>query len=413
MGTRDSATAMAVVKDSLGADFAKPNGGGVGGGSDDDDAGDDDAGAADTGDDGEDGEGGEHDFDDLSGAEDDDGDAADDADATRDQDRRRPKDDLRRRSEQRTEQRTEQRDGRAKPFEYRPVKRDAKGNLVDSTGQIVARAGREARVYQNAFRNAQAASRQETQRAQRETTQLRDNLERAIEIGTKAYNQLEALQKQGNLAKEAGLSGEEHAEAVRLASLSKRDPGAFVRHVLTQAAARGIDLKALGLQGGALDTAAIRQLVDDAVKPLSDAARQEQARREQEAANSERVETLRREVEDWFGANPEAEAYGEVILEAMKRRPNSTLNEVWANIQLYEMRTGQSLVDRGEHRRDGRNGNGRDVRTEQRREPMPRGRMPVNDRGGTDDARAPAPVSASYDDIIKDVMAATTTRRRA
>src|SRR6478609_7490255 len=76
---------------------------------------------------------------------------------------------------------------RSKSMQFDPradFRRDQKGNLVDPrTGEIIARAGSEARIYQRIHKQATDYIRGASSRIQSHLTQEREKLGRAIEIG--------------------------------------------------------------------------------------------------------------------------------------------------------------------------------------------------------------------------------------
>ena len=259
------------------------------------------------------------------------------------------------------------------------IKPDGKGNLVNAQGQIVARAGKEARLYQDLHK-----TRGQAQTLQGQVADVTSRLRKAVEIGQQLHRDLQTAKSQADAIKQFGLEQADHLTALRLFKELRDNPQQALKNLLTRAATNGINLAELGMQGqfdpkSLLDV--VRQEIGAAVNPLkerSEAEKQQQARAAAEQQQREQVQT---EVNNFFAANPEAQQYLPVFQQTIKQFPDMSLGECWARIQLQLERNPQ-----------------------QRRQPQnsPRGRSlplgrPTPPQGNND----LAPVSDSYEAIVR------------
>src|SRR3989304_7853366 len=100
---------------------------------------------------------------------------------------------------------------------------------------------------------AQTKHAQLEQQSRMVVSDLTQRLNEAVRIGTELHTQYKTLNEAGNIASKAGLTNDEHMQAVQFASEAKRDPVTAIKKLLTLAATRGIDLTQIGLQPGAVD----------------------------------------------------------------------------------------------------------------------------------------------------------------
>lgn len=272
------------------------------------------------------------------------------------------------------------------------VRADARGNLVDGNGRIVARAGKEARLYQTAFK--QGVQRGTSQGAGPATAQARDlsgRLTRAVEIGRELNAENVQFRAQTEALKKFNFTPEDQLNALQLFSDLKANPADALKKLLTRAAARGIDLTTLGTQGqNPADFKSLMDLVKEeigkAVKPVQERTETERQRVEQEQRSADALRVVNEDVANFFSQNPDARPYTGAIKEVLSQPEfrHMTLPEVWLRIQLWNERNPRS---RGANRQNSQ------------RRGIPTGRgAPVN---GT---REMAPVNQSYDQILKDVM---------
>lgn len=325
---------------------------------------------------------------DTDGSSSDQGDGLDDVSSASEQDtgerpQRRARDQYGREpKQQRQQQQPQQRI--PSTAEVRP---DARGNLIDGRGNVVARAGKEARFYQqavNASRHAQSVQAQAAAHVQ----DLSNRLQRAVEIGRDVYGRFERLQAQNEQIQRMGISPQEQLEALQLVAMSKTNPVQALKTILTRAAANGIDLSELGMTGsGDMKSLAdmLRGEIQQHMQPLRQRteaeARQEQLRREQEQAfNGAKVQ-----VAQFFAQNPGARDYLPVLDAVLQRYPQMSLGEIWAKLQLHLAQ--RQMVNGDRTRQRGAFPNGR-------------GRLPPQSRGNK-----MAPVNQTYEQIARSVMA--------
>jgi len=259
------------------------------------------------------------------------------------------------------------------------VKADGKGNLVSADGKIVARAGKEARLYQDLHK-----TRGQAQTLQGQLQDVTGRLQKAVEIGQQVHRDLLAARQQNDSVKQFGLDQGEHLTALRLFKELRDNPKEAIKNILTRAATNGINIAELGGAPGGIDSKSlidvIRQEIGTAVNPLrerTEADRQQAARTAQE---QEQRTKIGGEINTFFGANPEARQYLPVFTQTIKQFPDMTLGETWARIQLH-LATNPP------------NGG---ARTRQQGRSLPSGRsVPPQGDGEL------APVSDSYESIVR------------
>lgn len=220
---------------------------------------------------------------------------------------------------ERQPQRDQQQQRQPRPLpQNAPVKADQRGNLVNAQGVIVAKAGKEARLYTDAHKARQALA-----QTREDFQQVNTNLDKAIEIGQKLHEELEKYKERDTQMQQIGLQPQEMLEGAQLYAEAKKDPLAVLKKLLTRAAAAGIDLTPLGMQKGAFDPAALMEMfkteLANQTKPLRDASeRQTREQRETEERNRELGEA-RRDTEKYFKQNPDMVPYIRAFQEVLKQ----------------------------------------------------------------------------------------------
>lgn len=343
----------------------------------------------------------ENDLNDLSESLDDAGDdLGDDGDRvshTRQQEiqRRQQRDpDQQRRQPQQRQQRDQQRQQQQQPRRLptsAEVRADDRGNLIGPDGKVVAKAGFEARMYQDLHR-----SRGELGRTQSQLTDTSGRLNRAVEIGQTLHTENVQLKERiANLSgTKLGLNDQETIQAMQLAAESKTNPVAAIKRMLTMAAARGVDLTQIGVQNGGVDSKALVDLVREEMAKLAQPLQQQQQldrqRREQEQQQQQQNQNAEQEVMSFFQQNPDAQQHLKIFEQVLANPQFSkmSLGEVWARIQLNLMR----------NERAPQRNNIRQNPLQQRRS-LPAGRgMPQSSNA---DIASP---NASYDEILRGVL---------
>lgn len=265
------------------------------------------------------------------------------------------------------------------------VKADGKGNLIDGTGKVVARAGKEARLYQEAH-----TARTQVGQIQGQLRQAGTKLSEAVRIATALLNENNGYKAQGEALKAFNLKPDELLEAARMFTDYRTEPLAALRKMLTRAAASGINIAELGQGvGGAVDAKSIADLIKQEMAPLRQNMT-EQGERDRQAreADKQRADS-ESAVVSFFDANPDAKQYGQVFLHVMQTEEGRglSLSHIWDKIRL------NLLLNGGTQREDNTNPG----RPNGRRAPDGRGSRRAN-------VNEPASTSTSYEDIIKPLL---------
>lgn len=189
------------------------------------------------------------------------------------------------------------------------------GDLIDPrTGHVVARAGRERRIY-------------EQQRAvERATAPLQQELQRV-------RGELDAFRQAAQLPTQLGLNPQDTATALQFMSHWRRDPVGAARNMLTELRAAGYDLPELGSQ---VDAGAIRRMVMEAVAPFQqdrEAARQQA---EQQAA-------AQREVTQLFADMPWTQVQQSELSSLIEADSTLSLRDAAYQLQIWAVRNGYDI----------------------------------------------------------------------
>ena len=268
------------------------------------------------------------------------------------------------------------------------VRPDGRGNLVNAQGQVVARAGKEARLYQDLHK-----TRSQAQTLQGQFTDVTNRLKKAVEIGQQLHRDLATTKQQVEAVKQFGLDQNDHLTALRLFKELRDNPQQALKNLLTRAATNGINISELGAQGGfdpksLIDV--IRQEIGAAVNPLRERTEAEKKQQQESAALQQQRERVQGEVNSFFDSNPDARQYLPVFSQTIRQFPDMSLGEVWARIQLH-------LAQNPQPRSRSQNSPSR--------RSLPSGRpAPV---GGDSDL---APVSDSYEAIVRAALDASGIR---
>jgi hypothetical protein len=282
------------------------------------------------------------------------------------------------------------------------IKADAKGNLINAAGQIVARAGKEARLYQQARR-----SDERVQGLQAHATNVEQRLSRALEIANGLVSENDQYKARESQIQKFGLSSEEHLEALTLYAQNKTNPTQFIKNLLTRAAARGINVNEIMGGGGQFGqpggfdpsqiAAVLKEGLEAGLAPVRTLAETQQQERERLTQDAQAQERTRNEVQDFFNKNVEARPYMKVFTQVLAdpQFQHMSLGEIWLRIQLNQARRG----------------NGSGLRQNPRQNPQQRRGIPSG-RGSPGGQRQAmpngadqvAPVSQSYDAILRQTM---------
>ena len=193
---------------------------------------------------------------------------------------------------------------------------DGKGNIVDKDGKVLAKAGGEARLWQEASRaNAQV----------RNLTRERDNLMRERERNTAV---LENARKIAEMPQRLGVTKEDFNEGITLMGRWKADPVGVAREIVARTLTFGYNVTdILGKNAGdALEMKAITQLVNQTTAPM----RQQQ---EHAAAQQQNMARAEEQYTAFVAKYPDAELHAEAIANLMN---NSKVN---AEVAYYQVKS--------------------------------------------------------------------------
>lgn len=303
---------------------------------------------------------------------------------------------------------------RARSMQFDPradFRRDQKGNLVDPrTGEIIARAGSEARIYQRIHKQATDYIRGASGRIQGHLEQERQKLSRAVEIGLEFEKQAAATKQQLDRINAFELNQDQLLEAGQLYKQAQSDPVGVLKQLLTRAALNGIDISQLGFDSQNLDAKSIldmvRQEIGKGVKPVQDYAAQRQQETQNQQVQQKYLDEAKEQVEGFFQQTPAAVPFMN-IFHAVLSQPQfqqMSLASIWDKLQLHLMRKGIDPFNPQQQQRQQRPQT-RDTRPS-RSLPNGRGMAPGgNDSGGRQPNAGVAHPSKSYDAIIRELLA--------
>jgi len=318
----------------------------------------------------------------------------------------------RREDSQRGEQRQQQDPLRQNTLKFDPrstFRQDKKGNLVDArTGELIARAGSEARIYQRVHKQASDYIRAATGNIQNQMQGERQKLNRAVEIGLGFEKELSELKQYVNQINAFELPKEGLIEAAQYYKQAQSDPVGVLKNLLTRAALSGIDISQLGMDPNGLDPKSlveqIRKEIQQGIAPVAQFTNQQQAERQEQQVQSQYLQQAERQVSEFFGKTREAIPFTH-IFHAVLQQPrfqHMSLGEIWDKIQLHLMRNGVNPRQPPSRTQRQRLNGTRDVPS--RSLPNGQGMAPS---GGDTNGRGPAgPAhpSMSYDAIIREVL---------
>lgn len=272
------------------------------------------------------------------------------------------------------------------------VTADRNGNLIDKSGKVVARAGAQARFYQNWQRERRKAAEFASQ-----AQDFQGRLTRAVDIGRQLHSENQQLKAGAQKLQEFGFTPNDQINAMQLYSDLRTSPEATVKKILTRMAAQGITVGGMqpGSGGGAFDVKTVMDMIrgeiGKSMNPLLEQRRQEQQERETAQRQQQEINNVKGEVSDFFRRNPDARRYISTFQKVMAdpRYANMSLGEVYVNI----LRNNQNRQQPSNRQRTPSQGS------------LPRGRGTPPNANANGGKREPlAPLDASWDKIIGDVL---------
>ena len=247
-------------------------------------------------------------------------------------------------------------------------------DLVNANGEVVAAGGRERRFYETA--------QQQKARA--------DGLDAKV---TSLNAQLEAVNNAGTLGTQYNLTPEEVTTGAQLISAYKNNPVEAIQYMLTQAQGNGINVDSI-LNGGSTDVGAIKQLIENALAPLTE-QRQEQI--DTQAVNDRATEIYN----DFMVKYPDAAVHEDSLSRLLEQDSSLSVEAAYYKLQSYYNGKGLDWTKSLGTLQQELDATNTSETANTRAQPPDGG---VNTTNTTDTAQV-ADISTSTDDIIKEAMA--------
>ena len=261
------------------------------------------------------------------------------------------------------------------------LKHDARGNIVDQDGRIVASAGGERRLWE---KNQQLMA------------ELNNAQKKVIELS----NAQEQLQGLGKTAASMGLSDTDAAAALQLFVSLKQDPVSVAKNLLTHLRAAGHNIDEFQ---STVDVNAISRLVEEKLRPITE-------RFEQEKQAVEVNTKIDQQVTEFFNNNPDGIVHSQEIANLLNADPNLSLDAAYFKLKAYAYENGydwtQPLSDQILARRNGSQGATETQVNLGERKPLAGANGAVHNRmvdqqGGTDYI---ASADTSIEDIVRSAL---------
>lgn len=244
-------------------------------------------------------------------------------------------------------------------------------DLVDAQGNVLATGGRERRFYETAQR--------EKQRAENATRELES-----------VKSQLTAIKEAGTVGSQYELSPEEVTVGAQLISAYKNNPVEAIKYMLTQAQSNGHDVS--DLVGGGTNMTAIKQMIENAIAPLTQDKQQQMVTQENE-------NKARNIYNDFISKYPDSAVHEDSLARLIQQDPSMSLDAAYYRLQSYYAQRGLDWTKSLAKLQEETNQQPSSVPNTQPQ--PPEGRTSSNNV--TDTSRV-ADVSTSTDDIIRQAM---------
>jgi len=241
--------------------------------------------------------------------------------------------------------------------------------LLDENHQVVAKGGAERRLF--------------------------ERYKKVAEIEYPAMQrEIQAYKDAANFSKYE-LNAQEAITGYSLVKAWKEDPAKLIKHLLTQAKTAGISVDLGGGAQAGIDTEAVRAIIAEQMRPLTDARQQREQAAEQEAA-------ITQEYEAFVERFPDATIQEEAIAALITKDPDMSLGEAYYAVKSFMAENGLAWnIPLSKQRATG----GKAPVIKQQGLPRNRQAAPMqNEDEGEDNAPVIAPASASWSDIIKGSM---------
>lgn len=269
---------------------------------------------------------------------------------------------------------------------------DAKGNIVDRAGRILAARGEAARHWYDMAKQVG------------QIPALRNQvtvLQRQAQTNQRA---IEAARELAELPSRMGITREEFNEGVGLIARWRSNPVEVARDIVARTIALGHNVSdILGKTAGdSLEMPALRRMVNEITAPL-------QQQREQERMRTEQVSRAQQQYDAFVARYPDAELHGNAIAQLMETQ-NLTAVEAYHEVRFFAQKHGldfsQPLGPQIQAARAQQQPNGHDQSTTFRAPMNPRGSGSGNRRQQTSEPQMAAP-DAGWGEILNSVMRET------
>lgn len=194
------------------------------------------------------------------------------------------------------------------------TRRDAQGNVTDQSGNILARAGHERRIWERA----------------EQATRYARTLERDIQQLRAAAEQNNAL---NDMPRSLGLQPNEVQTGLQIAASFKQDPIGTLKYLLTETQAMGHNVNTLLGQQNGVDMNAIARMIDNKLGPL-------QKDREQQARYEVAQREAQREYQAFVSRHEYATVHEDAILRLMQADPQLSPDAAYYKMQAYAATNG-------------------------------------------------------------------------
>lgn len=259
------------------------------------------------------------------------------------------------------------------------VRYDQQGNVIDARGNIVAPAGRGRRLDEQNRR-----------------------YKGLLEAKDKELLQLKTYRAEAEFLNGApaklGLNADETAAALDMMALFKNNPAQLVQIVLAEAGSKGVDLnKLLGSNMGAVQTDAIKRLLDERLGPLD--------KMNKERAETQRLnEAVHTRYNTFLSKYPDAEPHQDAIANLM-RTQGLHETEAYFRVREFALRNGLDINHPlGPQLAQLMQQNGQPRQQASRRRPLVNGRGPSNGQMTERKTEVSSP-DRSYASIVEEALA--------
>ena len=178
-------------------------------------------------------------------------------------------------------------------------------DLVGADGKVIAKGGNERRLWEKG---------QKLERANRDLTTTNSQLQ----------TQVQQLTAAGNVGTQYGLNADELTTGAQLMKSFKDDPAGTAQYILTQAQSMGHNIEGAGSN----DMAAMKQMIAEAIGPLTQA-------RQVEQQNNEAQTQAQEQYNQFVGQYPDAVVHVDTLAQMLKSEPNLSPDAAYFKLKSF------------------------------------------------------------------------------